>query len=65
MLTLQTTTLTPSAAGTGSRTITASAVTGINSGSGFLATDVGRQIHFNDGYGTITGRTNTTVVTVN
>ena len=60
-----TTTLTPSAAGTGSRTITASAVTGINSGSGFLATDVGRQIHFNDGYGTITARTNTTVVTAN
>jgi hypothetical protein len=59
------TTLTPSAAGTGSRTITASAVTGINGGSGFLATDVGRQIHFNSGYGTITARTNTTVVTVN
>ena len=62
---ITTTTLTPSAAGTGSRTITASAVTGINGGSGFLATDVGRQIHFNSGYGTITGRTNTTVVTVN
>jgi len=59
------TTLTPSAAGTGSRTITASAVTGINGGSGFLTTDIGRQIHFNSGYGTITGRTNTTVVTVN
>ena len=59
------TTLTPSAAGTGSRTITASAVTGINGGSGFLATDVGRQIHFNDGYGVITGRTNTTEITVN
>ena len=59
------TTLTPSAAGTGSRTITASAVTGINGGSGFLTTDIGRQIHFNSGYGTITGRTNTTEVTVN
>jgi len=59
------TTLTPSAASTGSRTITASAVTGINGGSGFLATDVGRQIHFNDGYGTITAITSTTVVTAN
>ena len=62
---ITTTTLTPSAAGTGSRTITASAVTGINSGSGFLSTDVGRQIHFNDGYGTITAITSTTVVTAN
>jgi len=62
---ITTTTLTPSSASTGSRTITASAVTGINGGSGFLTTDVGRQIHFNSGYGTITGRTNTTVVTVN
>jgi len=60
-----TTTLTPSSASTGSRTITASAVTGINGGSGFLATDVGRQIHFNSGYGIITGRTNTTEITVN
>ena len=62
---ISTTTLTPSAAGTGSRTITASAVTGINSGSGFLATDVGRQIHFNSGYGTITAITSTTIVTAN
>ena len=62
---ITTTTLTPSAAGTGSRTITASAVTGINSGSGFLATDVGRQIHFNSGYGTITAITSTTIVTAN
>ena len=60
-----TTTLTPSNASTGSRTITASAVTGINGGSGFLATDVGRQIHFNDGYGVITAITSTTVVTAN
>ena len=59
------TTLTPSSASTGSRTITASAVTGINSGSGFLATDVGRQIHFNDGYGTITAVGSTTSITVN
>ena len=59
------TTLTPSSASTGSRTITASAVTGINSGSGFLATDVGRQIHFNDGYGVITAVGSTTSITVN
>ena len=59
------TTITSSAhtVGTG-RTFTASAVTGINSGSGFLTTDVGRQIRFRDGYGIITARTNTTVVTV-
>ncbi len=59
------TTLTPSNASTGSRTITASAVTGINGGSGFLATDVGRQIHFNDGYGVITAVGSTTSITVN
>ena len=59
------TTMTTSAhtVGTG-RTLTASAVTGINSGSGFLTTDVGRQIRFRDGYGIITARTSTTVVTV-
>jgi len=59
------TTLTTSAhtVGTG-RTLTASAVTGINSGSGFLTTDVGRQIRFRDGYGIITAFTSTTVVTI-
>ena len=59
------TTITTSAhtVGTG-RTFTASAVTGINSGSGFQATDVGRQIRFRDGYGIITARTSTTVVTI-
>ena len=59
------TTITSSAhtVGTG-RTLTASAVTGINSGSGFLTTDVGRQIRFRDGYGIITAFTSTTVVTV-
>ena len=56
-----TTTLTPSNAATGSRNITASATTGINGGSGFLATDVGRQIHFNSGYATITSITSTTI----
>ena len=59
---ISTTTLTPSAAAVGSRTITASAVTGINGGSGFLTTDVGRQIRIGAGYGIITARTNTTVV---
>jgi len=58
---ITTTTLTPSSASTGSRNITASATTGINGGVGWLATDVGRQIHFNGGYGVITARTNATV----
>jgi len=49
-------------AGIGSRTITASAVTGINGGAGFLTTDVGRLISFNSGIAKITARTNTTVV---
>jgi hypothetical protein len=39
-------------------------VTGINNSSGFLTTDVGRQIRFRDGYGIITARTSTTVVTI-
>jgi hypothetical protein len=58
---ITTTTLTPSSASTGSRDITASAITGINGGVGWLATDVGRQIHFNGGYGVITARTSATV----
>jgi len=58
---ITTTTLTPSSASTGSRNITASAITGINGGVGWLATDVGRQIHFNGGYGVITARTSATV----
>lgn len=60
-----TTTLTPSAA-TGSITLTASAVTGINSDAGFKSTDVGRLIRLKEGstwgYVRITGFTNTTVV---
>ena len=62
---ITTTTLTPasSAVGTGVN-VTASAVTGINGGSGFLSTDVGRQIHFNAGYAVITAITSTTVVVV-
>jgi len=58
-----TTTLTPASASTGTGVnITASAVTGINGGSGFLATDVGRIISFNSGLAKITARTSTTVV---
>lgn len=61
------TTLTPSAAtGTGI-TVTASAVTGINGGQGFLTTDVGRMIRMKQGsvwgYVVIVGWTSTTVVT--
>ena len=60
-----TTTLTPASASTGTGVnITASAVTGINGGAGFLTTDVGRVISFNSGLAKITGRTNTTVVVV-
>ena len=59
------TTLTPASASVGTGVnVTASAVTGINSGSGFLTTDVGRQIRIGDGYGIITARTSTTVVVV-
>ena len=58
------TTLTTSATtvGTG-RTLTASATTGINGGDGFQTTDVGRLVKLGDGWGKITARTNTTVVT--
>ena len=56
------TTLTPASAGVGTGVnITASATTGINDDQGWLATDVGRQIHFNAGYAVITARTNSTV----
>lgn len=51
----------------GSVTVTASAVTGINGGDGFKSTDVGRRIRFNDGSNwtwlEITAFTSTTVVT--
>jgi hypothetical protein len=55
------TTLTPSSASTGSRNITASAITGINDGVGWLATDVGREISMNSGKATITARTSATI----
>ena len=57
------TTLTPASASVGIGVdITASAVTGINSGAGFQTTDVGRILKFNSGKAIITARTNTTVV---
>lgn len=62
----ETTTLTPSGT-TGSVTITASAVAGINEGLGFLSTDVGRQVRIEHsstwGYAEITAYTSTTLVT--
>ena len=58
---ITTTTLNPgqSAVGTGIALV-ASATTGINSGSGFLATDVGRFVFLSGGYAKITGVTDTT-----
>ena len=55
-----TTTLNPSShtVGTGV-TVVASSTTGINGGSGFQSTDVGRLIRFVDGYGKITAVTDT------
>jgi len=62
---ITTTTLNPAShtVGTGVALV-ASAVTGINSGSGFVSTDVGRLVNFRDGYGKITGVTDTTNVTI-
>lgn len=61
------TTLTPSAATGNGITITASAVTGINGGSGFVSTDVGRVIRLKEGatwgWVKIVGFTSSTVVT--
>lgn len=68
ILNITSTTLTPSAATGAGVTLTASAVTGINSGQGFLSTDVGRLIRIKEGstwgYVLVTGWTSTTVVTV-
>lgn len=62
-----TTTLTPSATTGSSITITASSVTGINDGTGFQSSDVGRYIRMNRagiwGYAKITAVTDTTHVT--
>ena len=59
---ITTTTITPqqTAAATG-KTLTLSAVTGVNGGVGWLATDVGRIVKFNGGTAIITARTNATV----
>lgn len=63
-----TTTFTSSAAGPGAATVTASSIVGVNGGVGFLVTDVGRVIRIksgaNWGWGTITGYTSTTVISV-
>jgi hypothetical protein len=61
------TTLNPGQAAVGTGiALVASAVTGINSGSGFLSTDVGRFVFLNNGYAKITGVTDTTnaVITI-
>jgi hypothetical protein len=65
------TTLTPGATSGLGVTATASAVTGINDGQGFLATDIGRLVRIDNpasgvnwGWGIIVGRTSSTVVTV-
>ena len=57
---ITTTTLNPAShtVGTGV-TVVASATTGINGGSGFQSTDVGRLIRFGSGYGKITAVTDT------
>jgi len=62
---ITTTTISTSAhtVGTG-RTLTASAITGINGDTGFQTTDVGRLIRFRDGYGKITARADTLNVTI-
>lgn len=65
------TTLTPGAASGVAVTVTASAVTGINDGAGFQTTDIGRLVRIDNpaaaiawGWGVITARASTTVVTV-
>ena len=62
---ITTTTLNPAShtVGTGVAVV-ASAVTGINSGSGFLSTDVGRLVQFGTGYGKITAVTDTLNITI-
>ena len=62
---ITTTTLNPGQAAVGTGvSLVASATTGINSGSGFLATDIGRFVFLNSGYAKITGVTNTTNATI-
>lgn len=63
-----TTTLTPSAATGAGVTLTASAIVGINGGTGFATTDVGRLIRLKEGsiwgYVLVTAWTSTLIVTV-
>jgi len=60
-----TTTFAPASTAVGSGVnVTASAIAGVNGGSGFLTTDVGRQLRIGDGYADITARTSATVVVV-
>ena len=59
------TTLNPGATAVGTGvSLAASATTGINSGSGFLSTDVGRFVFLHGGYAKITGVTDTTNATI-
>ena len=59
------TTLNPGATAVGTGvSLAASATTGINSGSGFLSTDVGRFVFFHGGYAKITAVTDTTNATI-
>lgn len=68
LVTNSTTTTLVLSATSGSVTVTASAVTGINGGTGFQASDIGRLIRWKDAAGnwtylTITARANTTSIT--
>ena len=65
MLTQLTTTLNPGATAVGTGvSLAASATTGINSGSGFQSTDVGRFVFLHGGYAKITAVTDTTNATL-
>jgi len=56
------TTITPQQTGAATgKTLTLSAITGVNGGVGWLATDVGRIVSFNSGKAKITARTNATI----
>ena len=62
---ITTTTLNPASHTVGAGVaVVASAVTGINSGSGFLSTDVGRLLQFGTGYGKITAVADTLNITI-
>ena len=62
---ITTTTLNPGATAVGTGvSLAASATTGINGGSGFQSTDVGRFVFLHSGYAKITGVTDTTNATI-